>query len=271
MRIETSTAIARNDWWVICPCQNHRVSRIGNLAETLKRSAGALVLMLPLAFGAFGLPLETATENYAQRKTGEKVLAGEEPALFTAAAQQQLQLITPSIREEFLMPRERAHTLDVERFRENFFRARVPYGDIIYREAKRYGIQPELVAAVIDTESNFRPTLVSTKNAQGLMQIIPATGRLMGANNLFNPADNIRAGTRYLRYLNRRFPGDSQLVLAAYNAGEGAIGRFGGIPPYRETQQYVRKVASRRSEYQRKVDRAVAAYVRLHTRAQVIQ
>ena len=268
MRIETWMTRGTDEWRMICPCQNHRAPRIGTLRDTLKRSAGALVLMLPLAFGAFGLPLDTMSSSIENFRRDERVLEGEEPELFEAATTPALSLVTPSVRENFLSAGTPAHRLDVERFRENFFRARVPYGDIIYTEARRYGIQPELVAAVIDTESDFRATLVSNKNAQGLMQIVPSTGRLMGANNLFNPAENIRAGTRYLRYLSRRFPGNSQLVLAAYNAGEGVIGRFGGIPPYRETQQYVRKVAVRTNEYQRRVDTAVAAYVRLHARAQ---
>jgi soluble lytic murein transglycosylase-like protein len=84
------------------------------------------------------------------------------------------------------------------------------------------------------------------------MQIVPDTGRLMGAANLFNPEENIAAGTKYLRYLFDRF-GDERLVVAAYNAGEGNIERFGGVPPFPETLTYLQRVAERRSEYAQRV------------------
>jgi len=271
MQMGTWMMTAGDDWRVICACQNHRSRRITDLTGTLKRSAGALILMLPLAFGAFGLPIDSLTKGIDTLRRADVVLAGEEPELLSASAPQQLSLITPEVRESFLSSREASHRLDVEKFRESFFVAKVPYGQIIYREARKQGLAPELVAAVIDAESDFRPSLVSNRNAQGLMQIIPSTGRLMGANNLFNPTENIRAGTRYLRYLKRRFPGDSQLVLAAYNAGEGVIGRFGGIPPYPETQQYVKRVAVRTHLYEKKIDSAVASYVRFHTRSQAAE
>jgi len=268
MQMGIWTMPAGEEWRIICACQNHRSGRISGMTGILKRSAGALILVLPLAFGAFGLPIDTMTRGFDTFRRDDVVLAGEERALLAATAPQQLSLITPKVRDAFLSSPESSHRLDVEKFRESFFVAKVPYGEIIYREARKQGLAPEFVAAVIDAESDFRPSLVSNKNAQGLMQIIPSTGRLMGANNLFNPTENIRAGTRYLRYLKRRFPGDSQLVLAAYNAGEGVIGRFGGIPPYPETQQYVKKVAVRTHLYEKRVNSAVASYVRFHTLSQ---
>lgn len=269
MQMGNWTMTAVEDWRVICACQNHRSSRFTDLTGALKRSAGALVLALPLAFGASGLPIaDPLSRGVDTLRRDDVVLAGEERSLLTESPTRQLSLVTPEVRKSFLSSREASHRLDVEKFRESFFVAKIPYGEIIYREARKQGLAPELVAAVIDAESDFRPSLVSNKNAQGLMQIIPSTGRLMGANNLFNPTENIRAGTRYLRYLKRRFPGDSQLVLAAYNAGEGVIGRFGGIPPYPETQQYVKRVAVRTHLYEKKVNSAVASYVRFHTRSQ---
>src|SRR5438034_537859 len=90
--------------------------------------------------------------------------------------------------------------------------------------------------------------LISGKNAQGLMQVLPSTGALMGAEDLFDPTENIAAGTKYLRYLFDRF-GDERLALAAYNAGEGNVEKFGGVPPFPETLNYLRKVSSRRNEY----------------------
>jgi soluble lytic murein transglycosylase-like protein len=103
------------------------------------------------------------------------------------------------------------------------------------------------VAALIHVESAFNPRAVSRKGAYGLMQLLPATARRFGLTrkkDLFNPGKNLDAGVRYLKWLTQRFGGDVQKILAAYNAGEGTVERFGGIPPYRETQQYVRKIFS---------------------------
>lgn len=120
-----------------------------------------------------------------------------------------------------------------------------PYGELIYDIAVRHSINPHLVAALIHVESSFNPKAVSRKGAVGLMQLLPATARRFGLKSkkdLFIPEKNIEAGIRYLSWLNKRFSGDVQKILAAYNAGEGAVDRFGGIPPYRETQNYVQKI-----------------------------
>ena len=103
-------------------------------------------------------------------------------------------------------------------------------------------MSPELVAAVAHTESKFKPTARSNRGAIGLMQLVPRTGRWFGAHDLTNPADNIAAGAKYLRYLTDRFDGDQQKVIAAYNAGEGNVQRFNGVPPFRETRNYVQRV-----------------------------
>jgi len=118
------------------------------------------------------------------------------------------------------------------------------------------------VAAVVEAESDFRPKLISDKNAQGLMQIIPSTGRLMGADDLFNPEENIAAGTKYLRYLVNRF-GDQRTALAAYNAGEGNVERFGGMPPFGETQMYVQRVLSRTTQYRQTLRGRYVASVKM--------
>jgi soluble lytic murein transglycosylase-like protein len=156
------------------------------------------------------------------------------------------------VRRNFLAARPEQQAFSLEISKEAFFRSHVPYGSIIYREARRNHLAPELVAAVVESESDFRPRLLSNKNAQGLMQIVPETGRLMGAENLFNPEENIAAGTKYLRYLFDRF-GDEKIVLAAYNAGEGNIERFGGVPPFQETLNYLQRVAQRRRDYTQRV------------------
>jgi soluble lytic murein transglycosylase-like protein len=134
--------------------------------------------------------------------------------------------------------------------KEQFFKTQVPFGSIIFNEAKKQNIAPELVAAVVHTESKFKPTARSNRGAMGLMQLVPATGKWMGATNLMNPAQNISAGTKYLRYLSDRFDGDQQKIIAAYNAGEGNVRRFNGVPPFKETKQYVTKVKSFQADLQ---------------------
>ncbi|HMA97790.1 MAG TPA: lytic transglycosylase domain-containing protein [Polyangiaceae bacterium] len=108
--------------------------------------------------------------------------------------------------------------------------------------ARLYQIPEELVRAVIMVESGFSPRAVSPANAKGLMQLIPATAQRMQVEDIFDPRQNIYGGVRYLRVLANLFNGDLALTIAAYNAGEGAVLRYGGIPPYRETEDYVTRV-----------------------------
>jgi hypothetical protein len=116
------------------------------------------------------------------------------------------------------------------------------YAAEIDEVAGRHGISPDLVRAVIRVESGFNPWAVSRKGAQGLMQLMPATASALGVRDAFDPRQNIEGGVRHLRYLIDRYPGNLPLALAAYNAGEQAVERYRGIPPYDETQHYVRKV-----------------------------
>jgi len=167
-------------------------------------------------------------------------------------------IITRKIREAFFAPIVATPHVTLESMRQDFFTREIPYGEIIYREAKRNSLSPELVAAVVEAESDFRVRLVSHKNAQGLMQIVPETSRLMGCENPFNPAQNIGAGTKYLKILCDRF-GDERLALAAYNAGEGNIERFGGIPPFGETRDYIERVSQRTRDYRLKIRRRFVA------------
>jgi soluble lytic murein transglycosylase-like protein len=118
--------------------------------------------------------------------------------------------------------------------------------ELIEKAAARHEVDPLLVHSVISVESAYNTKAVSPKGAQGLMQLIPATARRFGAADAFDPAQNIDAGVRYLKYLNMLFPNDLRLALAAYNAGEGAVWKYGNaVPPYRETEQYVYKVGQR--------------------------
>lgn len=123
-------------------------------------------------------------------------------------------------------------------------RLNVRYEPIIRSAAERHNLSPVLIAAVARVESDFDPKSLSHKNARGVMQVIPETGARFGVQpqDLFDPERNIHAGTAYLSWLLDRYRGDVDLALAAYNAGEGAVDRYRGIPPYRETRDYVRKV-----------------------------
>lgn len=149
--------------------------------------------------------------------------------------------------------------LVTETAKEQFFAKEIPFGSIIYREAKKHDIRPELVAAVVQAESRFKPTARSGAGAVGLMQLVPKTGKWMGARDLTNPAQNIAAGTKYLRYLHDRFDGNETKVIAAYNAGEGNVRRFGGIPPFRETRNYVSKVRNYEKEFAERVEGNLAS------------
>lgn len=124
-----------------------------------------------------------------------------------------------------------------------------PLRDLVNREvdgsATRYGIDPLLVHSVIRVESNYNPVAVSRKGAEGLMQLIPATARRFGVSNSFDVHENIDAGVKYLKYLLDLF-GDDRLAIAAYNAGESAVMRYGNVPPYPETVDYVYRVGKAR-------------------------
>jgi hypothetical protein len=120
----------------------------------------------------------------------------------------------------------------------------------IRESAERHGVSAALVEAVIRTESAFNPWAVSPKGAQGLMQLMPRTAYALGVRDSFNPRQNIEGGVRHLRYLLDRYPGNIPLALAAYNAGEGAVDYYRGIPPYTETRQYVQKVLERTGDRQ---------------------
>jgi len=126
------------------------------------------------------------------------------------------------------------------------------YLDIIRRHATSYQLEEALVKAVIKVESNYQPRIVSSKGAQGLMQLIPETAKDLKVSNPFDPYENIRGGSEYLRMMLDLFNNDVELALAAYNSGPSTVKRYGGIPPYDETQKYVKKV-KRYLDYYRQV------------------
>ena len=113
---------------------------------------------------------------------------------------------------------------------------------LIRRKAPQYGVDTQMALGIALAESNLDAAAVSPKNAQGVMQLIPDTQERFGVTKPFDPEQNIKGGLSYLRWLQNRYPGNLKLVIAAYNAGEGNVDRYGGIPPFAETQQYVRRV-----------------------------
>ena len=116
---------------------------------------------------------------------------------------------------------------------------------IIFRTGEREGIDPRFIHAVIWQESKYDSSAHSGAGAQGLMQLMPATARRFGCKNVSDPTANVEAGTKYLSWLLKRFDGNVELALAGYNAGEGAVAKYQGVPPYSETQNYVRKISTR--------------------------
>ena len=129
--------------------------------------------------------------------------------------------------------------------------------DLVESAAKRYDVDPLLVHAMIQTESAYNPFALSPKGAQGLMQLMPATAKRFGVQNVFDVKENIDGGVRYLKYLSSLFPSDPRLAIAAYNAGEGAVWKYGNqIPPYRETEQYVYRVGLKYGQVKRAAEKA---------------
>ena len=133
---------------------------------------------------------------------------------------------------------------------------------LVREAADRHKMDPALVRAVIETESNWNPKAYSHKGAGGLMQLIPTTAQRYGAYDVFDPQQNIDAGVKYLRTLLERYHGNLDLALAAYNAGEGAVDRAGGVPSFRETRDYVQKVQN--AYFRRGSGRMPEAFVNTH-------
>src|SRR5918998_4289683 len=172
-------------------------------------------------------------------------------ALFTLAS------FTDTTLTRAIAPAVEASTTSVDL--ENFIPADIPSsGDreldkIIYRAGLDYGVDPRLLHAVIWQESKYKPAAVSHAGARGMMQLMPATAKRFKCEDVADPSQNIKAGTKYLRWLLKRFNGDVVLALAGYNAGEGSVDKHDGVPPFKETQKYVRVITGRYGKSQHPV------------------
>ena len=124
----------------------------------------------------------------------------------------------------------------------NVFDILEKYDETIKTSAETFDVDPNLIKAIIAAESSGNPNAISKAKAKGLMQLMDATAKSMGVKNVFNPVDNINGGTKYFKYLLDKYNGDIKLALAAYNAGPGAVDKYDGIPPFKETNNYVNRV-----------------------------
>jgi soluble lytic murein transglycosylase-like protein len=194
-------------------------------------TAGLLLATLVLCMGCFA-PSASAQIAKVVDTTGRQLFVNAEPPLSA-----KLSAIKP--RASIYLPAESSFT---GHDRPAMSMTRDGTEKLVQEAADRHHVDPALIRAVIETESNWNPRAYSHKGAGGLMQLIPTTAQRFGANDVFNPQQNIDAGVRYLKTLLERYNGNLDLALAAYNAGEGAVDRAHGIPAFRETRNYVQKV-----------------------------
>ncbi|HEX6084881.1 MAG TPA: lytic transglycosylase domain-containing protein [Thermoanaerobaculia bacterium] len=249
--------------------------------QSLRKKYATWALGASLALGGIGAPLKMVQQNGAPGTAGQKgtasaksapvspldrALAGDMSAARSIASTVAggVEAVAQGVESATQSPLEtvaeapKQLSVITEQAREEFFRKEVPFGSIIYKEAKKNNVRPELVAAVVQAESRFKPTARSGAGAIGLMQLVPRTGRWMGARDLTNPQQNVAAGAKYLKYLHERFDGNETKMIAAYNAGEGNVKRFGGVPPFKETRKYVTKVRTYEKDFHNRVESHIA-------------
>lgn len=213
------------------------------------RTWGLALVLFVVAFGTSGGDARAEIYRWVDAhgvvhltdSPGDRRFAKYQPTL--SGTGKGITLITRRSSTLGLGRREERYSLGALSFRRPADRAEPgAYDKLIRKTARRYGVPPALVKAVVKAESNFQRHAVSRAGAQGLMQLMPATASDLGVQDPFSPEENIHGGTRYLRAMIDRFEGDWKHALAAYNAGPGAVDQYGGIPPYRETREYVERV-----------------------------
>lgn len=204
--------------------------RLGKLYQTHRRpGVGPTVATTLLSFAA------QRGHREAQKRLGDQASGRiDTPACF----EQPLDLAVIKTLGRVISPQA------VQRYIAELPAARRPHARMVQRLAPRFGVDPRFALAIVRNESGFDPAAVSPKNAMGLMQLIPETAERFNVADAFNPEQNVRGGLAYLRWLLDRFDGDIALTAAAYNAGEGAVQRYDGVPPYPETRAYVDRVLS---------------------------
>jgi len=212
------------------------VTRLRVQVKMAKRTAitAWIVLTTLVLFATFLAPRTSAQITRVVDPSGRQLFINAEPPL-TA----KLSATAGKSRASIYLPAETSFT---GQSRPALRTDRDGVEKLVREAAERHRVDPALVRAVIETESNWNPNAYSRKGAGGLMQLIPTTAQRFGANDVFNPQQNIDAGVRYLKTLLERYNGNLDLALAAYNAGEGAVDRAHGVPSFRETRNYVHKV-----------------------------
>ena len=216
--------------WLI---PDHLLGSRGTMQRSAAKIAGMIVGALALCSG-FAPQRANAQITRVTDDTGRRFFINAEPPLT-------LKLASTKPRTNIYMP---AQTSLTGRQSGWMSTDRDGVEKLVKEAAERHKVDPALVRAVIEAESGWNPRAYSHKGAGGLMQLIPTTAQRYGANDVFNPQQNIDAGVKYLRTLLERYNGNLDLALAAYNAGEGAVDRAHGVPSYRETRDYIQKVQS---------------------------
>lgn len=204
----------------------------------------AAAIAAPVASPASGAPRRVSGQVYSYVQGGVRHFTSVRPAGSVGA----LRTIQYSYMEACYACASRPGT-DFGRVRLNT----TAYDDEISAASERYGVDEAVVRAIIHAESAFNPRAMSRVGAQGLMQLMPATARRFGVGDAFDAAQNIRGGVQYLAWLLKRFDGNLRLAAAGYNAGEGAVDKYKGVPPYAETQRYVERVGLLADRYRRMV------------------
>lgn len=181
-------------------------------------------------------PRQTLVYKYRQR---------DGVSMFTNVPTSGLQLVSTTVYQVF----EKGWVGNA--FKGNWKLNREAFAPVIDQFAQMHGVDPAFIRAVMHAESSFNPSAVSRAGAMGLMQLMPGTAARFGVGNAFDPQENIRGGVTYLRFLLDKFNGDTRLAAAGYNAGEGAVMKYGGVPPYAETTEYVARVLDLHQQYRK--------------------